>query len=56
MRLFGLIGYPLSHSFSQKYFEKKFKEENLTDCLFKNFPIVSIDELPKVLNENENLR
>jgi len=56
MRLFGLIGYPLSHSFSQKYFEKKFKEENLTDCLFKNFPIASIDELPKILNENENLR
>ena len=56
MRLFGLIGYPLSHSFSQKYFEKKFREENLTDCHFKNFPIASIDELPNILNENENLQ
>ena len=55
MRLFGLIGYPLSHSFSQKYFEKKFEKENLADCRFKNFPINSIDELPKILAENADL-
>lgn len=49
MRLFGLIGYPLTHSFSKKYFDEKFEVEGLTDCVFKNFPIQSIKELPNVL-------
>ncbi|HMU46411.1 MAG TPA: shikimate dehydrogenase [Chitinophagaceae bacterium] len=50
MRLFGLIGYPLSHSFSKQYFDEKFKKENLTDCQFENFPISSIDKLKHVLD------
>jgi shikimate dehydrogenase len=55
MRLFGLIGYPLTHSFSKKYFEEKFKRESLTDCSFKNFPIVSVDELKIIIRENPGL-
>jgi shikimate dehydrogenase len=51
MRLFGLIGYPLVHSFSKKYFTEKFERENITDCRFENFPIASITELEKVLLE-----
>jgi shikimate dehydrogenase len=43
MRLFGLIGYPLSHSFSKKYFEDKFKREGLADCRYELFPLRSID-------------
>src|ERR1051325_7644482 len=39
MRTFGLIGYPLSHSFSQKYFTEKFERENISDCKFVNFPV-----------------
>lgn len=49
MRLFGLIGYPLSHSFSKKYFTKKFEKENLSDCVYENFPIPTIDRLREVL-------
>ena len=49
MRLFGLIGYPLSHSFSKKYFAEKFEREGLNDCKYENFPIASIDELKKIL-------
>jgi len=49
MRRYGLIGYPLSHSFSQRYFTGKFEKEGLSDCSYSNFPIASINELPGVL-------
>jgi len=55
MRLFGLIGYPLSHSFSQKYFTEKFERENIDGCKYSNFPITSIDQLRSVLSENTGL-
>ncbi len=54
-RLFGLIGHPLSHSFSEKYFNEKFLKEGLTDCRFKNFPIASVDELNLLLENNPAL-
>ncbi len=44
-KLYGLIGYPLTHSFSKKYFEEKFEREGLTNCRFENFAVKSIDEL-----------
>ncbi|GAC1426869.1 MAG: shikimate dehydrogenase [Chitinophagaceae bacterium] len=52
MRQFGLIGYPLSHSFSKKYFTEKFEREELHDCLYENYPIASIDELTDLLKNN----
>ena len=53
MRHYGLIGYPLSHSFSQRYFTEKFDREGITGCSYTNFSISSIDELPKVLADPE---
>ena len=47
MKLFGLIGYPLGHSFSKKYFDKKFNDENLSDCNFELFPLKDINEFHK---------
>ena len=55
MRLFGLIGYPLSHSFSKKYFTKKFEQEELTDCRYELFPLASINELPGILHKHPEL-
>ena len=55
MKRFGLIGYPLSHSFSKKYFTEKFEKERLKDHVYDLFPISSIDDLPKILAENEDL-
>ena len=52
---FGLIGYPLSHSFSKKYFTEKFEKEGLKDHVYDLFPIPSIDELPGVLSKNKDL-
>ena len=56
MRLFGLIGYPLTQSFSKKYFEKKFEQQGLTDCRFENFPIASINELAPLIKTNPDLK
>jgi shikimate dehydrogenase len=55
MRLFGLIGYPLTHSFSKKYFTEKFEQEGLSNCRYENFPFTSIDELKKVFDNNPDL-
>lgn len=55
MKWYGLIGYPLGHSFSKKYFTQKFERERL-DCRFENFPIENIDLLPEVLQNNPSLR
>lgn len=43
MRHFGLIGYPLGHSFSQRYFSEKFEREGISDSIYHLFPITSID-------------
>ncbi|MET0466881.1 MAG: shikimate dehydrogenase [Chitinophagaceae bacterium] len=55
MRLFGLIGNPLTHSFSKKYFTEKFEREGLMDCRYELFPIASIEELPKLLRDHPEL-
>lgn len=55
MRLFGLIGYPLGHSFSKKYFTRKFETEHIPDCRYELFPLSSIRELPALLNAHPDL-
>ncbi len=55
MRKFGLIGYPLGHSFSKKYFSEKFEREGLSDCEFELFEIPKVDQLTQVLKEHLNL-
>ena len=54
MRKFGLIGFPLSHSFSETYFQEKFSKENLQDCKYQNHPLKKIEKI-KNLVENESL-
>ena len=56
MKLFGLIGYPLTHSFSAQYFTEKFEREGLEDYAFKAFPITNIDEFPDLLKNNPSLK
>jgi shikimate dehydrogenase len=55
MRRYGLIGYPLSHSFSQKYFTEKFQREGITSCVYENFPLASIDEFAALLQQQAGL-
>ena len=55
MKLYGLIGYPLGHSFSKKYFEEKFAKEGLSDCAFELFPFNTIEELKALLAKEKSL-
>jgi shikimate dehydrogenase len=55
MRLFGLIGQTLSHSFSKKYFSEKFQREGMADCRYELFPLASVDELPGLLKAQPEL-
>ena len=54
MKKFGLIGYPLGHSFSRNFFNEKFNSE-LIDAEYVNFEIPTIEDLPKVIASNPNL-
>ncbi len=53
MRKFGLIGYPLGHSFSGKYFREKFQRTSITDCVYLNYAIESIALLAGILEDAE---
>jgi len=55
LRQFGLIGYPLSHSFSQKFFTEKFLQENIVNASYQNFPIPSMESFGALWKENPNL-
>jgi shikimate dehydrogenase len=51
MKKYGLIGYPLTHSFSKRFFTEKFEKEN-TDAVYENFEIDSISLFPEVIKNN----
>ncbi|MBQ1933236.1 MAG: shikimate dehydrogenase [Muribaculaceae bacterium] len=53
-KIYGLIGYPLTHSFSKNYFNQKFRNENI-DAEYVNFEIPDIGDLMEVISENPNL-
>ena len=54
MKLFGLVGHPLVHSFSRDYFTNKFKTEQI-DCAYANFDIEDIYQVKSIVNEHSNL-
>lgn len=56
MRTFGIIGFPLAHSFSQRYFTQKFEQESIKDAVFKNYAIENIDALQNVLASEPTLQ
>jgi shikimate dehydrogenase len=56
MRLFGLIGYPLSHSFSADFFKQKFTNDKINDAEYQLFPLNSISELPELIRNKTDLQ
>ena len=54
MKKYGLIGYPLGHSFSRNFFNEKFESEKV-DAEYLNFEIPTIDEFPQVVSANPTL-
>jgi shikimate dehydrogenase len=51
MRKYGLIGFPLGHSFSGNYFTEKFQRESIEGCSYVNFEIASVADLPEILKD-----
>lgn len=52
---YGIIGYPLSHSFSPGFFNNKFREERI-DAVYTAMPIADIGAFPKLLADNPALK
>jgi shikimate dehydrogenase len=56
MRKYGLIGYPLGHSFSKGFFTEKFIREKIGGCTYDNFPISDIGMLPALIENEPDLQ
>ncbi|MET1057304.1 MAG: shikimate dehydrogenase [Pedobacter sp.] len=55
MRTFGLIGFPLGHSFSKKFFTEKFEQEGIEDCSYELFPMENIDSITTLTEQDNTL-
>jgi shikimate dehydrogenase len=56
MKKYGLIGFPLTHSFSKKYFSEKFTRENIQGVSYEAYPIENISGLPHLLKQEPLLK
>ena len=55
MKKLGLIGYPLTHSFSEKYFGDKFLQDGISGFEYRNYPIRQIGALEILIREEPGL-
>jgi len=55
MKKYGLIGYPLTHSFSKKYFADKFSKEGFEDREYELYPLQNLSDLPALINDTHDL-
>lgn len=54
-RTFGLIGFPLSHSFSKKFFSEKFEREQIAECTYELFPMERAESFLTLIDQNSSL-
>ncbi len=54
MKKYGLIGYPLTHSFSKRFFTEKFETEKI-DSTYENFEIDTIQKFPEIIKNNPEI-
>jgi shikimate dehydrogenase len=54
MKRYGLIGYPLTHSFSKRYFTENFERENINST-YTNFEIDTIEKFPDIIKSNPEI-
>lgn len=55
MNIYGLIGFPLGHSFSAKFFTEKFAAEGI-DAVYRNYELPDISDLMELLSEYPDIR
>lgn len=53
MTKYGLIGFPLSHSFSKKYFQEKFEKLQIRDAVFENYELPDIEAVDSLFKDPE---
>ena len=56
MKIYGTIGFPLTHSFSKQYFTEKIEREGISGSFYYSFPLSSIDALPALLTNHPSLK
>ena len=54
-RIFGLVGFPLEHSWSKKFFNKKFESEGIDNAWYENFPLEDISSFRQLVETNPNI-
>ena len=55
MKKLGLIGFPVSHSFSKDYFTHKFSKETENDFSYDLFPLENLDQLMPLIHTEKEL-
>ena len=55
MKVYGLVGGNIAYSFSKKYFTDRFANTNADDCIYENFDLQSIEDFPKLIQDNPNI-
>ncbi len=55
MKTYGIVGFPLTHSFSRQYFTEKIERAGIADAVFHSFPLAAIGEFPALLKANPML-
>jgi len=55
LKLYGLIGKNLDHSFSPEFFKNKFQKEKINDTSYKLFPLSDIHEFTSLIQQNKDL-
>jgi shikimate dehydrogenase len=56
MNRYGLIGFPLGHSFSQRFFNAKFARESIANARYDLFPISDLEEYPALIQTIPHLK
>lgn len=56
MKTYGLIGFPLTHSFSREYFTKKFSAEDIRDAVYEHFSFPDLSSFPLLLQQHAGLK
>jgi shikimate dehydrogenase len=54
--MYGLIGYPLSHSFSKDFFTRKFQDEKISNAEYRNFPIENINDFADLIRNSPEIQ
>lgn len=55
MNKFGLIGFPLTHSFSKKYYDAKIEREQIPEVGYELYPIPDITDFPGLVEKDPQL-